>query len=61
MRWRRSPARHAEQRAVEIEQAGAGVVVGEAVVLGQIADAPAHAGGAGRLAEQRGVAVRSRR
>ena len=52
MRLRRTRPRHAEQGAVEVEQAGAGVVVGKAVVLGQIADAAAHADGAGRLAEQ---------
>jgi len=41
-------ARHAEQLAVEVEQAVAGVVVGEAVVLGQVADAGPRAGRAGR-------------
>ena len=34
---------HLQKRAVEFEQAGAGVVVGKAVVLGQVADATANA------------------
>ena len=33
------------------------MVAGELVIFGQVADAPAHVGGAGRLAEQRGLAV----
>ena len=49
--------RHVEQGAVEVEQAGAGVVVGEAVVLGQVADAAADGRRAGRLVEEQGLAL----
>jgi len=48
---------HVEEGAVEVEQAGAGVVVGEAVVFGQVTDAAADRGGAGRLVEHEGGAV----
>ena len=51
-------AGHVEQGAVEVEEAGGGVVVGEAVVLRQVADAPTRRGGAGRLVEQQGAALR---
>ena len=48
---------NAEQRAVELEQAGAGVIVGKAMVFRQITDAAADAGRADRLAEQSSGAV----
>src|SRR5207249_794420 len=51
-------ARDIEQRAVEVEQAVAGVVIGESVVFGKVADAFSDRGGAGRLAEQARLAVR---
>src|SRR5262249_27847707 len=48
---------HLQQAAVEVEQAGGGVILGEAVVLGQIADAPADGDGTDRLVEQGGGAL----
>src|SRR5262249_27285363 len=40
-----------EQGAVEVEQRDPGVVIGETVVLGQVADAPADRRSPGRLVE----------
>jgi hypothetical protein len=51
------PAPQAEQLPVEVQEAGAGVVVGEAVVLGEVADLLPDADRAGGLVEQVGVAV----
>ena len=48
---------HAEQLAIEIEQALAGMIVGEAMIFGQIADAGADVDGAGRFVEQRRLAL----
>src|SRR5262249_19105358 len=45
---------HLEEAAVEVEEGGGGVVLGEAVVFGQVADAGADVGGADRLVEQGG-------
>src|SRR5262249_30459346 len=47
--------RHTQQGAVKVEQAVAGVVVGEAVVFWEVAHATAHAHGARRLVEQAGL------
>ncbi len=49
--------RHAQKAAVEIEQAAPGVIIGKAVIFGEIADALADCRGAGRLAEHVRLAV----
>ena len=50
-------ARHVEQSAVEIEQAVAGVVIGESVVLREVADATTNGCRPDRLTQQRCFAV----
>ena len=49
-------AGHAEKLPVEVKQTVAGVVIGEAMIFRQIADARAHVGRAGGVPEQRRLA-----